>query len=246
MIIVSELIFYKSLSSTNNEASVLLRKKEIKEGTVIYTDFQTAGKGQTGNRWESDAGKNLLFSIILYPSSVEPEGQFIISMALSLGICDFTDRYFSGSKVKWPNDIYIKNDKIAGILIENSIIGDNIENTVAGIGLNINQEDFRGKATNPVSFKLITGEEYDLKSCLSQLLSDLDKRYSQLLYGDRNLIADDYNARLYRVMEWHEFRSGENVFTGRILGVSSSGRLRIVDRKSRVTEFSFREVEFIT
>ncbi|MBG0858068.1 MAG: biotin--[acetyl-CoA-carboxylase] ligase [Bacteroidales bacterium] len=246
MIIGSELIFYRSLPSTNDEASVLLREKEIKEGTVIYTDFQAAGKGQMGNRWESDACKNLLFSIILYPTSVEPEGQFIISMALSLGICDFIDRHISGSKIKWPNDIYIGNDKIAGILIENSIIGDNIENTIAGIGLNINQEDFRGKATNPVSFKMITGEEYDLKGCLGQLLSDLDKRYRQLLYGDRNLIAGDYKARLYRLMEWCEFRSGENVFTGRILGVSSSGRLRIGDRKSRVTEFSFREVEIIT
>jgi len=245
MIIGSDLIFYRNLSSTNTEASILLKNKDIKEGTVIYTDFQTAGRGQTGNKWESETGKNLLISLILYPSSINPEEQFLISMAVSLGICDFIDRYISGSKIKWPNDIYIKDDKIAGILIENSIIGETIESTVAGIGLNINQEKFTINALNPVSLRLITGREYDLGVCLKQLLSDLDLRYKQLLYGNRDVLQSEYIARLYRFMEWRTYRSGDSIFTGRILNVSTSGSLQIRKKKGKILEFSFKEVDFI-
>jgi BirA family biotin operon repressor/biotin-[acetyl-CoA-carboxylase] ligase len=245
MIIGSDLIFYINLSSTNTEASLLLKNKEIKEGTVVYSDFQTAGRGQVGNRWESEAGKNLLISIILYPSSVDPDEQFLISMAVSLGLCDFIDTYIPGSKIKWPNDIYINNDKIAGILIENSIMGENIESTVAGIGLNINQDKFQSNISNPVSLRMVTGREYDLGICLKQLLFDLDKRYKQLLYGNRDRLASEYNAHLYRLMEWHSYRSGGIIFTGKILNVSFSGRIQIVDKKGKVIDFLFKEVDFI-
>jgi len=246
MIIGSDLIFYKKLKSTNTEASLMLKKKDIKEGTVLYTDFQTAGRGQAGNRWESEAGYNLLLSIILYPSLVNPDEQFFISMAISLGICDFTDRHIAGGKIKWPNDIYINNDKIAGILIESSIMGETIESTIAGIGLNINQDKFPGSLANPVSLKILTGIEYDLKECLNQLLHDLDKRYKQLLYGDRFQLAGEYNARLYRFMEWHSYGTADRIFTGRIMNVSSSGKIRIREENGKVSEFLFGEVDFIT
>src|SRR4030043_1139663 len=157
MIIGSNIIPYENLTSTNTEAALLLKKNNIPEGTVIHTEYQTAGRGQHGNRGESEKGKNLLISIILYPGSVKSEEQFLISMTISLGICDFVDRYLEGSKVKWPNDIYFKDDKIAGILIENSLMGDTIESSVAGIGLNINQENFPGEIRNPVSLRMITG-----------------------------------------------------------------------------------------
>jgi len=245
MIIGSNLIFYENLSSTNSVAALLLKDKEIEEGTVVYTDFQTAGRGQTGNRWESEPGKNLLFSVILYPSSIDPEDQFLLSMAVSLGICDFIDRYIPGSKIKWPNDIYFKDGKISGILIENSIMGENIESTVAGIGLNINQEMFAGHILNPVSLRLITGREYDRVICLKQLLTDLDVRYKQLLYGDRETLTSEYIARLYRFKEWCTYRSGDIIFTGRILNVTSSGRLQIGKKKGKVMEFSFKEIDFI-
>ena len=245
MIIGSNLIFYENLSSTNSQASLLLKEKDIEEGTVVYSDFQTNGRGQMGNRWESEAGKNLLFSIILYPSSIDPEEQFLLSMTVSLGICDFIDRYIPGSKIKWPNDIYFKDGKMSGILIENSIMGENIESTVAGIGLNINQEKFTSPILNPVSFRLITGREYDLGICRKQLLTDLDLRYKQLLYGNRESLMSEYIARLYRFMEWHTYRSEDIIFTGRILNVTSSGRLQIGKKKGKVMEYSFKEVDFI-
>jgi BirA family biotin operon repressor/biotin-[acetyl-CoA-carboxylase] ligase len=245
MKIGSNLLFYENLSSTNTRASELLKKQEMPEGTIVYTDFQTAGKGQAGNRWESEKGKNLLISIILYPESVLPEDQFILSMTISLGICDFLDRYIPGSTIKWPNDIYFKNDKIAGILIENTIMAEQIESSIAGIGLNINQEYFPGTIPNPVSIRMITSENYDTELCLKQLLVAIHERYKQLLYGDRASIRTEYISRLYRFMEWHSYKKAENVFTGRICDVLPSGMLRIEEKNGSHPEFSFKEVEYI-
>ena len=176
MIIGSNIQFYGSLESTNTFASEVLKKAELQEGTVICADYQTAGKGHQGNRWESEKGKNLIFSIILYPSSVSPDDQFFISMTISLGICDFLRGILPEVKIKWPNDIYVRNDKIAGILIENTLIGNTIESCITGIGLNINQEKFSTVIPNPVSIRMITGKESDTFTCLKQLLNFLDNR----------------------------------------------------------------------
>jgi len=246
MIIGSGLIFYNELPSTNTEASILLRRGEPEEGTVILTDYQSGGKGQGGNIWESEKGKNLLFSIILYPHSVSPGDQFLISMAISLGICDFLDRYCTGARIKWPNDIYLGNNKMAGILIENSIIGFDIESSVAGIGININQENFPSNLPRPVSLKMATGKEYSTSECLKELLPDLDRRYRHLLFDDRDIIRHDYLARLYRFMEWTSFRSGDNVFLGRITDVLVSGQIRIEEKGGSAKEFSFREFTYLS
>jgi BirA family transcriptional regulator, biotin operon repressor / biotin---[acetyl-CoA-carboxylase] ligase len=245
MVIGSNLLYYESLTSTNTEALMMLRKNEVPEGSVIYSDFQSAGRGQPGNRWESEKGKNLLISIILYPGSVRPEEQFLISMTISLGICDFIDRYIAGSKIKWPNDIYIKDDKIAGILIENTLIGDVIESSVAGIGININQETFPADIRNPVSLKTATGKDHDRDKCLKDLLYDLDKRYRILLYGDRKDIHNEYIRRLYRFNEPGKYRAGKKVFTGRISDVSASGIIGISEENGKISRFSFKEVDFI-
>ena len=245
MIIGSNLFFYKNLSSTNSVAIELLRESELPEGSVIYTDFQISGKGQPGNRWESEDGKNLLLSIILYPSSVSPVEQFLLSMTISLGLCDFIDRHHEGSKIKWPNDIYVKNDKIAGILTENSLMEDTIENSVAGIGFNINQEKFPPEIPNPVSLILLTGKEYNTDTCLKELLSDLDKRYKQLLYGNRDELRGEYINRFYRFNEFHNYRAEEREFKGKIIDVSFSGLLIIEEENGKIREFSFREIDFV-
>ena len=155
MIIGSNLLFFENLPSTNTHAADLLKKNNLPEGTIVYTNYQSAGRGYSGNRWESEDGKNLLISIVLFPSFIKPEDQFYISMAVSLGICDFLKRYIPDCSIKWPNDIYVNNDKIAGILIESSITGNKIEYTIAGIGLNINQEKFISDAPNPVSLRIV-------------------------------------------------------------------------------------------
>jgi BirA family biotin operon repressor/biotin-[acetyl-CoA-carboxylase] ligase len=245
MIIGSNLLFHESLSSTNTMAAQLLRTGEPSEGTVVHTDFQSAGRGQTGNKWESDKGKNLLISIILYPKSVKPEDQFLISMSISLGICDFLDRHCPGTKIKWPNDIYLNNDKIAGILIENSIMDSSIENTIAGIGLNINQERFTGVHPDPVSLKMATGKKYDTAVCLTELLYALDIRYKQLLFEDTVIIKNDYLSRLYRFNEWHTYKLADSVFSGKIKDVGISGRIMIEQENGKIKEFSFKEFGYL-
>lgn len=246
MIIGSDLIFYNELPSTNTEASMLLRRGEPEEGTVILADYQSTGKGQATNTWHSVKGKNLLFSVILYPHSVSPSDQFLLSMAISLGICDFLDRHSSGARIKWPNDVYLGNKKIAGILIENSIIGSEIESSVAGIGLNINQDDFPSSVPHPVSLKMATGKEYSITECMKELLHDLDCRYRHLLYDDRDILRQDYLARLYRLREWTDFKTAGKVFTGRITDVPVSGQIRIEEKDGTVREFSFREFTYLS
>lgn len=245
MIIGSKLFFLENLPSTNIHAANLLRNNELTEGTIVYTNYQSSGRGQPGNKWESEDGKNLLISIVLFPSIINPADQFLISMTVSLGICDFLKRYIPVCEIKWPNDIYVNNDKIAGILIENSILDDNIENTIAGIGLNINQKKFLSDAPNPVSLSLLTGMDYDLTDCLTQLASDLDKRYKQLLSESFHSIKHEYVSQLYRLNKWSKFRDLNGIFTGRILSVTDNGRLEIEKRTGNRSEYSFKEVDFI-
>ena len=245
MIIGSNLFFIKELPSTNSHASLLLRNKNLPEGSVIYTNFQSGGRGQAGNSWESEDGKNLLISIVLYPGMISPEDQFYISMAVSLGICDFLKRFINEITIKWPNDIYVKNDKIAGILIENSIMGNQIENTIAGIGININQENFLSDAPNPVSLRIITGMTYDLPICLNQLAADLDRRYKQLISEDFARLRIEYISKLYRHNKWHDFRDQNGVFSGRIVTVTNNGKLQIESQDDIIREYSFKEVDFI-
>lgn len=245
MIIGSKLIFYGNTESTNSIASLLANDESVPEGTIVYTNYQTAGRGQKGNRWESEDGKNLLFSIIIFPSMVSPEDQFIISMFISLGICDFLSTIVPAIKIKWPNDIYARDDKIAGILIENSITGNLLNNSVAGIGLNINQDRFPEDIPNPVSLKILTGKDYDTRQCLKDLAGCLDKRYKQLISDERMEIRNEYISSLYRRGEWHDFKSPDGLFSGKIISVNDSGSLRIEDRAAKIREFSFKEIDFI-
>ncbi|MBN2863080.1 MAG: biotin--[acetyl-CoA-carboxylase] ligase [Bacteroidales bacterium] len=246
MIIGSKLLYYKTLTSTNTKALLFLKNEDLPEGTVIHTAFQTSGKGQAGRRWESEEGKNLLLSIILYPESVIPEKQFIISVVISLGICDLLDRYHPDCRIKWPNDIYIKNNKIAGILIENSVSGSTIKSSVAGIGLNINQFIFPEDIPNPTSLKLATGKEYDTATVMKELLSDLDIRYKQMLYGSWEGLREEYITRLYMLNKWGTYKSSARIFNGKITGVSEQGQIIIEDRKGKIEQFSFREIHYVS
>jgi BirA family transcriptional regulator, biotin operon repressor / biotin---[acetyl-CoA-carboxylase] ligase len=244
MTIGSKYIFHENLSSTNSFAAGLLKNKAATDGTIIHTNFQTSGRGQSGNSWESESGKNLLFSLVLFPTMISPADQFLISKAISLGICDYLLPYTDAVSIKWPNDIYVKNDKIAGILIESTILGNEIETLVAGIGLNINQKEFKSGAPNPVSLSMITGMYYDLKQSLIRLASCLDIRYEQLLNKGRKWIDDDYTRKLYRKGQWYNYRNADTIFEGRIISVTSDGRLQIETRNGEILDFGFKEVEF--
>lgn len=227
------------------DAAGLALTENAPEGTIIHAGFQSAGRGQKGNKWESERGKNLLFSIILYPTTVSPAEQFIISMAISLGITDYLRTIINNVKIKWPNDVFAGNDKIAGILIENSIAGDSIVSSVAGIGLNVNQNRFPDFVPKAVSLKMLTGKEFDLTECLTGLSIFLDKRYKQLIAGENMEIKEEYISSLYRLNEQIHFRSAGGEFEGRIISVNQSGCLMVETENGRIRDFAFREIEFI-
>jgi BirA family biotin operon repressor/biotin-[acetyl-CoA-carboxylase] ligase len=245
MIIGSNIISLLNLPSTNTYAANLLKSEVVPEGTIIRTEFQSDGRGQKGNTWESEAGKNLIISIILHPENVAPSDQFLISMMISLGIYDFLKEEFPGCRIKWPNDIYVNDDKIAGILIENSIMDNTILNSIAGIGLNINQKVFLSDAPNPVSMSMITGKEYNCDDCFNALTDSLDKRHAQLKAEDYSNIRSDYKTQLYRLNEWSDFRDSDIVFKGRIVSVNTEGMLMIERQNGKIKGYSFKEVEFI-
>jgi BirA family transcriptional regulator, biotin operon repressor / biotin---[acetyl-CoA-carboxylase] ligase len=245
MIIGSNLLFFENLPSTNIHAAELIRKKSLPEGTIVYANYQSAGKGHAENSWESERDKNLLISIILHPSFLIPAEQYYISMSVSLGVCDFLMRYIPDCTVKWPNDIYINDDKIAGILIENALMADRIEYSIAGIGLNINQEKFISPAPNPISLAIVTGRIFDLKQCLTELCICLDQRYKQLIARNLSAIKNEFESKMYRHNQWSEFRDNNGIFTGKITEVGDFGSLKIETKNGDQKQFSFKEVEFI-
>src|ERR1035437_6675835 len=143
--------------STNSYLSKLLGEKTLFEGTVVITNRQEMGRGQRGTTWESEPNKNLTLSILLHPTFLRPDEQFQLNKAISLGVAGFVVGVLQVDvdvKIKWPNDIYIRNKKVAGILIENSVSGNNLQHSIIGIGINVNQEKFSAKLPNPTSFRI--------------------------------------------------------------------------------------------
>lgn len=243
MTIGSNIIKHEILTSTNITAISLASSGKAEDGTVVRADYQTAGKGQPGNSWESQKGKNLLFSIILHPSGIMPDEQFFVSMAISTGIHDYLSGIISECTIKWPNDIFAANDKIAGILIESSITGSTIDYMVAGIGMNVNQELF-SSGKNPTSLKILTGRTFSTDEVFNDLIQCLDRRYNLLKEGQLDMLKDQYLERLYRYKEMSEFIEKGKTFTGRIIGVGNDGAIIIEKSNGRKNRYYFKEIEF--
>lgn len=229
--------------STNDMASVLIANKKPIDGTVIYADKQLAGKGQRGNRWESEEGKNLTFSVLLKVDFLDPSENFFLTLITSLAIHDLLTEYVrEGLKIKWPNDIVCFKQKIAGILIENYIKQNVLEWSVLGIGLNVNQKEFSFQTATSLSS--ICNQEFDLEELLELLLQYLEKRYFQLKRQKYDELKSNYLERLYWKDEIHVFRSNEQYFNGRIVGVNESGRLK-VETETGISLYNFKEIQFV-
>lgn len=238
--------FIRETDSTNELMKELLWTSDLPEGYVLRTDFQTRGKGQGANRWESAKGKNLLFSLLLRPVRVPVEDQFLISQIVSLAICNCLkalspseEKEFS---VKWPNDIYWKNKKIGGILIENTWRGKQIASSVIGIGLNVNQKQFLSDAPNPVSLYQIFGKRFRRKAILKTILS-LIHTYCACLEDIE--IRENYHQSLFRKSGFYAYRSGRITFEAEIVEVANDGKLMLRDRDGKVSGYYFKEVEFV-
>ena len=234
---------FHELASTNLYANSL--PPDSHEGTIVIADFQSQGRGQGGNSWESEEGKNLTFSILLKPHFLKATGQFYIAIIISLALADFVSLFIDNVFIKWPNDIYVNDSKIGGILIENSIDGLYISQTIAGIGLNINQKKFLSNAPNPISFTQLTNEEYDIEDMLDTLKDIIEYRYIMLKEREYKTIDENYLSILYRFGQKAHYQTGNETFTGTITGVESTGELIISDEKGEERRFSYKEVSFL-
>lgn len=231
--------------STNSYLQILAESEELTDETVVLADFQTAGRGQSGNSWESEAGKNITFSILFYPKQLPANQHFILAEMAALFIKRTLDKFVAGITVKWPNDIYWQDRKICGILVENQLMGGFINHSIIGVGLNLNQDIFYSDALNPVSLKQITGNSYDRLEILEQLRSDFHKIREQSEIEGREKIHYEYMQSLYRRNGFYLFNDKDGSFEARIHHVELSGHL-VLERKNGVlSTYAFKEVSYL-
>lgn len=235
-------------ASTNSYLAQLCKEGKAQEFHTVITDNQTAGRGQRGNSWESESGKNLTFSMVLYPTALEAKNQFYLSMTIAASVIHTLGSYTNGFSIKWPNDIYWKDRKIGGILIENELEGPYLSQCIVGIGLNVNQETFHSSAPNPVSLIQILGVAIDRHELLNKLLSDimggyifLENEYEQAVAS----IGQVYRKFLYRKEGLHPYRDAQGEFMAEFHQVEPSGHLILKDESGTFRRYAFKEVEFI-
>jgi BirA family biotin operon repressor/biotin-[acetyl-CoA-carboxylase] ligase len=243
-IIGKRIIKLPLVDSTNNYAIKHMNAQKYPEGTIVMAKSQEHGRGQRGNAWESQPGMNLLMSVVLFPGFLPVQYQFLISKVVALAISNVIGTYCQGVKIKWPNDIYVNNQKIAGILIENSIMGVTLETSVAGIGLNVNQVKFSDDLPNPVSLAGITKVDHDIGNIFNLLVEKLDYWYLKLKCGEIDLINNSYLENLYLLNEESLFSDVNGEFTGSVCGVDEIGRLLIRDKSGFCRHYHFKEVQF--
>lgn len=241
-------LLLEEVDSTNSYVS--LHAGELEDMTMVIADSQTAGRGQRGNSWESERGKNLTFTLMHRPVGIEPRMQFAISEATALAVADFLRAEGVEARVKWPNDIYVGDRKIAGILIEHSLTGARIDSTRIGVGLNVNQRAFVSDAPNPVSMWQITGREEDISRVAASLGSHLERRLRQAAdAAGRETLHEEFVRSLWRGDGLpHPFRrrGDASEFRGVISGISPEGPIEITDADTGAREsFMFKEVEFL-
>ena len=232
-------------TSTNSLLRELIIKESLPEGSVVVADFQTAGRGQIGNVWESEAGKNLMFSTVLYPTCIPANRQFLISQIAALSVKETLESYTDHVTVKWPNDIYWKDKKICGMLIENDLMGRNISQSIAGVGININQEVFHSSAPNPVSLFQITGKQYDIFNILEHIMLRIQIYYDLLQKNNTALITAQYERSLFRKEGMYRYKDVNGEFMANIVCVEPEGRLILEDETQTKRGYMFKEVEYL-
>lgn len=238
-------IHLQETDSTSNYLTTLSLHDKVEEFTIVRADFQTAGKGQRGNSWEAENGKNLLFSTIFYPDFLEIRKQFLLSQAIALSIKEELDTFADGFSIKWPNDIYWHEQKVCGILIENDLLGSSIQKSIAGIGININQQQFHSPAPNPVSLWQITGKEHNLMAILNGIVGRIIDNYTLLKAGKAKEVSERYHDSLFRKEGMHCYQDASGEFMASIVGVKPGGTLILKDMEGREREYAFKEVRFI-
>mgnify|MGYP000521852515 CR=1 FL=1 len=241
LFIGQQIIKLATVDSTNNYAANLIRTSKVVEGTVIMAEFQEAGRGQRGAVWNSKSGENLLLSYILAPSFLEVHEQFYISKAAALAIWETLDSLHFNVKIKWPNDIYVNEKKIAGVLIENTLKKGKIDKTIIGIGLNVNQQEFSSERFTSICNE--SNEEHDKMEVLNLLSTHLEKYYFLLKRKNFDKINEFYNERLLFLQMERQFQINDSIVSGKIIEVVSNGNLK-VDFNGDQKLFDLKEINF--
>ncbi len=232
-----------TIDSTNNYAMGQAHAGLARHGAAYFAHSQTAGKGQRSKSWTTQPGENITMSCVIEPQGPNSTRPFLLLAAIALACHDLFNHYTNGDvAIKWPNDIYWRDRKAGGILIENIYRSSLWSFAIAGMGININQDTFPGNLPNPVSLRQITGRKYDLQDLAHELCNRLDFRYRQFL-EENNPLLEDYNTVLYKRNEKIKLKKENSVFQTTLIGVSPQGLLLTHDTIER--QFEFGEVEWI-
>lgn len=242
---------FETIHSTNSYLKELNGGDADYDMELVTTEYQTAGRGQKGNSWESENGKNLLFSLLFHPRDIGANRQFCISEIISLSVVNALKQVSEGVvdasdfSVKWPNDIYWKEKKIAGILIENDLVGHNIKDCIIGVGLNVNQSCFVSDAPNPVSLYNIVGTQIDRESLLSTIMTNFIAYIERLYLNNISDIHREYMSNLFRRSGIHHYRDVNGLFQASIKDVRDDGRLILLDTDGNQRIYEFKEVSIV-
>ena len=239
------IVYVDKAESTNSLMAASI--KQFDHGTAIAAHAQTAGRGQRGNHWESEPGKNLTFSLLIRPTQLVASRQFELSQIVAIAVTNVLRRHLNTKNVyiKWPNDIYYDDKKICGILIENTLTGSRVDYSIVGIGINVNQLKFVSDAPNPVSMALITGKQYDLDMLLEEFIHEIIDDFDAYQANPQGTVL----AAHYRFMMWrgegfwpyHDNITGRD-FEARIAAIAPSGHITLATTGGAFHTFAFKEV----
>ena len=217
---------------------------------LVTAEEQTAGRGQRGTTWESQRGANLTFTVGWRDVGVLPRNQFLISEVCALAVACTVEELLRDAgngeavSVKWPNDVYVGERKICGMLIEHSLTGGRIDSSMAGIGININQTRFTGDTPNPVSLKQLTGLTYPRERVMERFVGHFMRGIEALQAKQYERVEQDFAARLFRRTGWHNFRDAEGMFSGELVAIARNGILTLRKADGTTHDYAFKEVNF--
>jgi BirA family biotin operon repressor/biotin-[acetyl-CoA-carboxylase] ligase len=237
-----KIIHLDTVDSTNNYTANLQKEGKIQHGTVILADEQTAGRGQRGASWTSSAGENLLLSVYLTPDNLSVVDQPALTHFISLSLIDFLRKIGISGKIKWPNDIYVNDLKIAGILIENSIRSSHISASIIGVGLNVNQQLFEG--VNATSLKLQNEQHFQLNEVFFSWIQEMNLLWAELAKGNFNLLKSRYKNELYLLNESAVYLDETGEFEGILRNVDNQGYL-ILEKNAELRKYDLKEIKLV-
>ena len=240
----TKIIKLENVDSTNRYLKQYVPGDD-EEMTIVTADYQSAGKGQGEHTWESEAGKNLLFSIMVHPHWVPVRRQFVLSMVEALALKDALDSYTDGITLKWPNDVYWNDQKISGTLIETTVDSKGIKTCIFGTGVNVNQTIFKSDAPNPVSLAQILGHEVDREEVLQKIIEAFERYYELLRRADYMDVSGIYHLALYRRKGYHWYEDKDGKFEGAFVEVEDDGHLILHDKQGVIRSYAFGEVKFL-